>query len=80
MNPHDANKAVCRAYRSGQKDEVDVIKLISKGTIEEDMLQLRELLSVNASTGGPGLAVVDVIQTSLIETIRQQPGATLATV
>lgn len=69
---------MCRAYRSGQKDEVDVIKLISKGTIEEDILRLLETLNGNASTDDPELAAVDVIQVSLMETIKQQPEPTLA--
>ena len=34
FNPHNDKQAADRAYRIGQKRDVDVIKLISKGTIE----------------------------------------------
>lgn len=40
FNPHNDKQAQDRAYRIGQKVDVDVIKLITKGTIEEDMLRL----------------------------------------
>ncbi|RHW36582.1 helicase SNF [Lysinibacillus yapensis] len=41
-NPAVEDQAADRAYRMGQKNEVDVIKLVSKGTIEEKMNQLQE--------------------------------------
>lgn len=34
FNPHNDKQAADRAYRIGQQRDVDVIKLISKGTIE----------------------------------------------
>lgn len=40
FNPHNDKQAQDRAYRIGQKRDVDVVKLISRGTIEEDMLKL----------------------------------------
>ncbi|TFK54430.1 hypothetical protein OE88DRAFT_1655084 [Heliocybe sulcata] len=40
FNPHNDRQAQDRAYRIGQEQDVDVIKLITKGTIEEDMLRL----------------------------------------
>ncbi|KXN92461.1 ATP-dependent helicase fft3 [Leucoagaricus sp. SymC.cos] len=40
FNPHNDKQAQDRAYRIGQKRNVEVIKLISRGTIEEDMLKL----------------------------------------
>jgi hypothetical protein len=40
FNPHNDRQAQDRAYRIGQKRDVDVIKLITRGTIEEDMLRL----------------------------------------
>ncbi|KAI0355573.1 hypothetical protein OH77DRAFT_1479228 [Trametes cingulata] len=40
FNPHNDKQAQDRAYRIGQKRDVDVIKLITKGSIEEDMLAL----------------------------------------
>jgi SWI/SNF-related matrix-associated actin-dependent regulator 1 of chromatin subfamily A len=42
FNPHNDRQAQDRAYRIGQKVDVDVIKLISRGTIEEDMLRMGE--------------------------------------
>jgi len=42
FNPHNDKQAQDRAYRIGQKRDVDVVKLISRGTIEEDMLRLGE--------------------------------------
>jgi SWI/SNF-related matrix-associated actin-dependent regulator of chromatin subfamily A containing DEAD/H box 1 len=42
FNPHNDRQAQDRAYRIGQKQDVDVIKLVTKGTIEEDMLRLGE--------------------------------------
>lgn len=40
FNPHNDKQAQDRAYRIGQKRDVEVVKLISRGTIEEDMLRL----------------------------------------
>lgn len=40
FNPHNDKQAQDRAYRIGQKRDVEVIKLISRGTIEEDILKL----------------------------------------
>ncbi|KAF7973709.1 hypothetical protein HWV62_14392 [Athelia sp. TMB] len=40
FNPHNDKQAQDRAYRIGQKRDVDVVRLITKGTIEEDMLKL----------------------------------------
>jgi SWI/SNF-related matrix-associated actin-dependent regulator 1 of chromatin subfamily A len=42
FNPHNDRQAQDRAYRIGQKRDVEVVKLISRGTIEEDMLRLGE--------------------------------------
>lgn len=42
FNPHNDKQAQDRAYRIGQKRNVEVVKLISRGTIEEDMLRLGE--------------------------------------
>ncbi len=36
------NQASDRAHRIGQKNVVDVIKLIAKGTIEENIIKLQE--------------------------------------
>ena len=41
-NPAVENQATDRAHRIGQKNEVEVIKIISKDTIEENMMKLKE--------------------------------------
>ena len=41
-NPAVEEQAADRAYRIGQKNDVQVIKLLAKGTIEEKMNQLQE--------------------------------------
>lgn len=41
-NPQAENQATDRAHRIGQKNKVEVIKLITKGTIEEKILNLQE--------------------------------------
>ncbi|KAF9963961.1 hypothetical protein BGZ70_007074 [Mortierella alpina] len=43
FNPHNDKQAEDRAHRVGQTREVQVIKLISKGTIEEQIYQLANL-------------------------------------
>ena len=40
-NPQAENQATDRAHRIGQKNTVEVIHLISKGTIEEKILELQ---------------------------------------
>lgn len=34
FNPHNDKQAMDRAYRIGQRRDVEVVKLITKGTIE----------------------------------------------
>lgn len=41
-NPQAENQATDRAHRIGQKNTVEVIRLITKGTIEEKILELQE--------------------------------------
>lgn len=41
-NPQAENQATDRAHRIGQKNTVEVIKLIAKGTIEERILELQK--------------------------------------
>ncbi|KAF9422652.1 hypothetical protein BGZ76_003749 [Entomortierella beljakovae] len=43
FNPHNDKQAEDRAHRVGQTRDVEVIKLISKGTIEEQIYQLANL-------------------------------------
>ncbi|EJD36051.1 hypothetical protein AURDEDRAFT_117177 [Auricularia subglabra TFB-10046 SS5] len=71
FNPHNDKQAADRAYRIGQKNDVDVIKLISKGTIEEDIMRLGETklaldeavagetLGASADTDDPEAAAVE---------------------
>lgn len=40
-NPQVENQATDRAHRIGQKNTVEVVKLICKGTIEEKILELQ---------------------------------------
>ena len=41
-NPSIENQANDRAYRIGQKKDVEIIKLVTKGTIEEKILKLQK--------------------------------------
>ena len=41
-NPQVENQATDRAHRIGQKNTVEVIKLICKGTIEQRILELQD--------------------------------------
>ena len=41
-NPQAESQATDRAHRIGQKNNVEVIKLVSKGTIEEKILELQQ--------------------------------------
>ncbi len=53
-NPQVENKATDRAHRIGQTKNVSVIKLITKGTIEEKIIELQEkkkVLSENLIEG-----------------------------
>ena len=41
-NPQVENQATDRAHRIGQKNKIEVIKMISKNTIEEKILYLKQ--------------------------------------
>lgn len=49
-NPQVENQATDRAHRIGQKNTVEVIKLICKGTIEEKILELQNKKKLLADT------------------------------
>jgi SWI/SNF-related matrix-associated actin-dependent regulator 1 of chromatin subfamily A len=55
FNPHNDRQAQDRAYRIGQKRDVEVVKLITRGTVEEDMLRLGETkLALDEAVAGDG--------------------------
>lgn len=57
FNPHDDKQAEDRAHRVGQTNEVIVTKLITKNTIEENMLQLAEnKLQLDQSISGSDIS------------------------
>jgi len=52
FNPHNDLQAADRAYRIGQQRDVDVIKLITKGTIEVRNTMTQQVPVLIPSTGG----------------------------
>ncbi|EMD37375.1 hypothetical protein CERSUDRAFT_73280 [Gelatoporia subvermispora B] len=75
FNPHNDKQAQDRAYRIGQKQDVDVVKLITKGSIEEDMLALGQtkLALDEAVAGEEGEEKVErEMKTSLLNVVRKK--------
>ncbi|KAF8586671.1 hypothetical protein K439DRAFT_1554340 [Ramaria rubella] len=80
FNPHNDRQAADRAYRIGQKRNVDVIKLITKSTIEEDMYRLGQTkLALDEAVAGEDAADGDgdekaekKMRTSLLSVLREQ--------
>ncbi|EJU04472.1 hypothetical protein DACRYDRAFT_20994 [Dacryopinax primogenitus] len=53
FNPHNDRQAADRAYRIGQKRDVDIIKFITRGTIEEDIHRLGQTkLALDVAVAG----------------------------
>ena len=48
-NPFAENQAIARAHRIGQTQKVNVIRFISKGSIEEKIIQLQQQKMVIAN-------------------------------
>ncbi|KAI0314088.1 SNF2 family N-terminal domain-containing protein [Amylostereum chailletii] len=76
FNPHNDKQAQDRAYRIGQKRDVDVVKLITRGSIEEDMLKLGQTkLALDQAVAGDEEAGENVerqMKTSLMSMLRKQ--------
>ena len=76
FNPHNDKQAQDRAYRIGQKRDVEVVKLITKGSIEEDMLELgRTKLALDEAVAGDEEVEEQVereIKTSLMNVVRKK--------
>jgi SWI/SNF-related matrix-associated actin-dependent regulator 1 of chromatin subfamily A len=77
FNPHNDRQAQDRAYRIGQKRDVDVIKLVTRGTIEEDMLRLGqtklaldEAVAGDSEETGAESEAAKQMRTSLMKTLR----------
>lgn len=63
-NPQAENQATDRAHRIGQKNKVTVIRLVTKGTVEERILELQEkkkILSDNLIEGKSDTEVLNSI-------------------
>lgn len=75
FNPHNDKQAQDRAYRIGQKRDVEVVKLITKGSIEEDMLQLgMTKLALDEAVAGEdsGERVEKEMKTTLMSVVRKK--------
>ncbi|KAL1757568.1 SNF2 family N-terminal domain-containing protein [Schizophyllum commune] len=79
FNPHNDRQAQDRAYRIGQTRDVDVVKLITRGTIEEDMLRLAQTkLALDEAVAGDvddekgESAVAREMKQSLLSMLRKQ--------
>lgn len=67
-NPQVENQTTDRAHRIGQKNVVEVIKLISKGTIEEKILELQQ----KKKTLSDKLIEGDMRDTNLISSLTEK--------
>ncbi|KAI0789135.1 SNF2 family N-terminal domain-containing protein [Abortiporus biennis] len=75
FNPHNDKQAQDRAYRIGQKRDVEVVKLITKDTIEEDILSLgMTKLALDEAVAGEEVEekVEREMKTSLMSVVRKK--------
>ncbi|GJJ06223.1 hypothetical protein Clacol_000413 [Clathrus columnatus] len=80
FNPHNDRQAADRAYRIGQKQDVEVIKFITKSTIEEDMFRLGQTkLALDEAVAGDDTGdgqsdekAEKKMRTSLLSVLREQ--------
>ena len=75
FNPHNDKQAQDRAYRIGQKRDVEVVNLITKGSIEEDMLALGQMkLALDEAVAGEEAEerVEQEMKVSLMNAVRKK--------
>ncbi|ORX36499.1 SNF2 family N-terminal domain-domain-containing protein [Kockovaella imperatae] len=87
FNPHNDRQAADRAYRIGQDKDVEVIKLVSKDSIDEDMLAIGatklklddavggEEVTLDSEAAGPGQKddkTAKEVKKSLLTTLRNK--------
>lgn len=73
FNPHNDKQAADRAYRIGQEREVEVIKLISKDSIDEDILAIGVTkLQLDDMVGGEDDNTTQEVKKSLLTTLRSK--------
>ncbi|GMK59087.1 hypothetical protein CspeluHIS016_0701020 [Cutaneotrichosporon spelunceum] len=76
FNPHNDKQAADRAYRIGQEREVEVIKLVSKGSIDEDILSIGltklELDDKIAADEGDDKKMATEVKKSLLTTLKSK--------
>lgn len=73
FNPHNDKQAADRAYRIGQERPVEVIKLISKDSIDEDILNIGVTkLQLDDMVGGEDENTAQEVKKSLLKTLRSK--------
>lgn len=76
LNPANDAQAIDRAYRIGQKKDVTVYRLVSKGTIEERILE-RERMKQSLADGVIGAVAAgfkDLTKKELVGLFQLEPG------
>lgn len=73
FNPQDDIQAENRAHRVGQKREVEVVRLVTKGTVEEQILALGETkVALDERVAGAGSEEVDTKAEKKVEDMMLQ--------